>query len=305
MIWTDESIAVSISTFIDKTVEVYNTQLLLKQQAAKVDRSLWELLKTNATPSLLNEGSQISECSENLQNELEIVNNSPDSSQISLINDEQSDLPSSSCLEELQSQSVVVDDNTDITTAYTTADPNFLQITTAERGGSCLLENNFVYTKHRKINNKIHWQCIQRTVCNARIHTLDDTVVARINVHNYEPNSPIFYCAKLKAGIKRNATQSKTGTHSILNNSISELPEGSAVKLPRINILKQTIRRARKRTNNASPEPNSLNYLEIPHAFTKTDKGDRFLLYDSGVTSGNQRILIFGTESNIDVFLYL
>ena len=117
MIFTDESIAVSISTFIDKTVEVYNTQLLLEQQAAEVDRSLWELLRTNAAPSLLNEGSQISECSEKLQNELEIVNNSPDSSQISLINDKQSDLPSSSCIEELQSQSVVVDDNTDITTA--------------------------------------------------------------------------------------------------------------------------------------------------------------------------------------------
>ena len=100
---------------------------MLEQQAAEVDSSLWESLnrrrhnwdtvsqhlygffhrkwlgairdiaiampstvKTNAAPSLLNEGSQISECSENLQNELEIVNNSPDSSQISFIND---DLP--------------------------------------------------------------------------------------------------------------------------------------------------------------------------------------------------------------------
>ena len=223
MIWTDESIAVSISTFIDKMVEIYNTQLLLDRQASEVDRSLWELLKTNST-LLLNEGSQISECSENLQNELEIVNNSPYSSQISLIYDEQSDLPTSSCIEELQSQPVDVDDNTDITTANTTAHPNFLQIATTERGGSCLLENNFVYTKHRKINNKFHWQCFQRMVCNARVHTLDDTVVARINEHNHEPNSPLFHCAKLKAGIKRNASQSQIGPHSTLNNSISELP---------------------------------------------------------------------------------
>ena len=69
----------------------------------------------------LNEGSQISMCSENLQNELEIVNKSPDSSQIFMINDEQSDLLRSSH-RRTKSQSVVVDDNTDITTANTTAE---------------------------------------------------------------------------------------------------------------------------------------------------------------------------------------
>ena len=40
MIWTGESIAVSISIFIDKTVEIYNTQLLLERLVAEIDRSL-------------------------------------------------------------------------------------------------------------------------------------------------------------------------------------------------------------------------------------------------------------------------
>ena len=78
---------------------------------------------------------------------MEIVNNSPNSSQISLINDEQSDL-TSSCIDELQSQTMDMD--LDDNTHNTTAEITILQITTTKRGGSCLMENNFVYTKHRK-----------------------------------------------------------------------------------------------------------------------------------------------------------
>ena len=33
----------------------------------------------------------------------------------------------------------------------------------------------------------------------------------------------------------------------------------------------------------------------------RTDKGLRFLLYDSGLDSGNQRIVVFGTDSNIQI----
>ena len=78
---------------------------------------------------------------------------------------------------------------------------------------------------------------------------------------------------------------------------MSEIDQGFAVKLPKFNSLKQTVRRARKRAANVPPEPNSLSCLELPPSYYKTDKGQRFLLYDSG----NQRILIFGTESNLKI----
>ena len=32
------------------------------------------------------------------------------------------------------------------------------QIKTTERGALLLMENNYVYTKHRTINDKVHWQ---------------------------------------------------------------------------------------------------------------------------------------------------
>ena len=41
--------------------------------------------------------------------------------------------------------------------------------------------------------------------------------------------------------------------------------------------------------------------LEIPELYTLTDKGDLFLLYDSGIQSENQRILIFGSDRDLEM----
>ena len=77
--------------------------------------------------------------------------------------------------------------------------------------------------------------------------------------------------------------------------------EQSAVCLPKLYSLKQTIRRARKRALNVPPEPERFNTLVIPESYKKTNKGDEFLQYDSGTDIEDQRILIFGTASNIEV----
>ena len=117
------------------------------------------------------------------------------------------------------------------------------------------------------------WQCIQRVICKARIHTCENVVVSRNNEHNHESNSANFHCSKLKAGIKRSASETQVGPHSIIANSSSLLEEASAVKLPKLNTLKQTVRRERKRVANVPPEPSSLSSLEFPNIYMRTDKG--------------------------------
>ena len=82
---------------------------------------------------------------------------------------------------------------------------------------------------------------------------------------------------------------------------MKDIREHSAIYLPKLDSLKQTIRRARKRAMNVPTEPETFDTLVIPEAYKKTSKGDRFLLYDSGTGSENQRLLIFGTASNIDM----
>ena len=90
-------------------------------------------------------------------------------------------------------------------------------------------------------------------------------------------------------------------THSALTSSINHLSEEAVVHLPKIDSLKRANVRSRKKYHNVPPEPTSLTNLEIPEFYTITDWGDRFLLYDSEIESENQRMLIFGTERNLEI----
>ena len=77
------------------------------------------------------------------------------------------------------------------------------------------------------------WHCIHRGVCKARLHTKGDLVICKKNVHTHESNSDIFETYRVKAGMKRKASETHEGTHSILSSSINQLSEAAAVSLPR------------------------------------------------------------------------
>ena len=182
-----------------------------------------------------------------------------------------------------------------------TPTPSELALCETSKGGFMLLEGGFSYNKHRVTGDVTQWQCVQRNFCKARLHTKGNEVIARKSIHPHESNSYIFYNNQAKAGMKRKASESQEATHSILTASIGELNEQSAVHLPKINSLKKTIVRSRNKAENVPPEPLSLQYLEIPESYHITKKGQQFLLYDSGAEIGNQRIVIFGTQANVDL----
>ena len=83
-----------------------------------------------------------------------------------------------------------------------------IELTTTERGGKCLVESNFTYAVHRVRvkGDVVHWQCVHRGNCNARIHTMDLKVVRRINEHSPEQNNFIFVSNNVKAKIKEKAS---------------------------------------------------------------------------------------------------
>ena len=176
-----------------------------------------------------------------------------------------------------------------------------LLVTETSKGGLCLQVDGYCYTKHRMTRDVTQWHCIQRGICKARLHTKENVVISKKNEHSHESNSNEFENYRIKAGIKLKASETQEGTHSIITSSINQLNEEAAVHLPKIDTLKRTIVRSRKKSNNVPPEPTSLTSLELSEFYKITDKGDRFLLHDSGFESENQRILIFGTRKNLDM----
>ena len=122
-------------------------------------------------------------------------------------------------------------------------------------------------------------------------------IMKRINQHLHGPDMQKIFCLETKAGVKRKAAHTQDSTHHIVGESVSNITEGTAAKLPKLNSLKRTIQRERIKANFVPVQPQSLVELEIPMDYTIIAKNETFLLYDSGPEE--RRILIFGTHRKI------
>ena len=129
------------------------------------------------------------------------------------------------------------------------------------RGGYKLAENGFLYDKQRKVEEVIHWQCEQRTICVARIFTKDLEIVRRSNDHMHGVDENRISCYETKTQIKRKAELTQDSTHQIVGNSLLSVSEGIVVKLPKLDSLNRTIQRQRQRVLAAPSQP--LNLLEL------------------------------------------
>ena len=93
--------------------------------------------------------------------------------------------------------------------------------------------------------------------------------------------------------MKEHAINSRDAPHYIVSCPSMRVSGAAAVKLPSVANMKRTMCNRRAEKNAGPALPNSHLDLIILEEFTKTIKGDLFLVYDSGPTNG--RILIFAT----------
>ena len=152
----------------------------------------------------------------------------------------------------------------------------------SSRGGPKLAEGGYIYDKQKIYGEITHWQCEKKGECKARLHTKGMTIVKRSNEHFHGPDVQLISCLETKAGLKRKAQETQDTTHHIIGQGVMVLTEGAAAKLPKLESLKRTIRRQRQSTTNFRPQPATLEDLQIPDEYQRTNKGDLFLLFDSG-----------------------
>ena len=141
----------------------------------------------------------------------------------------------------------------------------------------------------------------QRGFCKANIHTKGAEIVKRTNVHLQAPHGRTAICCEVKTRIKRKAINSQDSSHQIVGESPQTISEGVAAKLTKLDSLKRSIQHQRVRHPAALVQPatSTLEHLNLQEEYKKTSKGEQLILYDSG--SGTQRILIFGTQRNLEM----
>ena len=161
-----------------------------------------------------------------------------------------------------------------------------------------LLFNGYLFVKDKQVNTKTYWKCKDfENQCKCRAITVDDEVtnVSREHNHAGDPASTQVY--KFMNEVKDKAENTKDTPHVIISTVASQVSQAVAAALPSTNSMKRSVRRVRQKENIGLVVPLHRKDLVFAEDQTKTNNGDKFLMFDSGPV--DNRMLIFSTDRNL------
>ena len=176
---------------------------------------------------------------------------------------------------------------------------NIMEFTQTSKGKNMLIDGGYMYVFQKDLANDVQsWECTERrkNTCRARVKLLNDQIVDRVNAHTHAPSGTQAEVQKVRVAIKRRAETTLDAPHRIISDGFAQASEAVAVNLPCLNNVRRAVRRYR--ADNAALPANPADRAgipAIPHNYSVTNRGDRFLLHDSGVGDA-ERILLFGTD---------
>ncbi len=129
--------------------------------------------------------------------------------------------------------------------------------------------------------------------CGGRITTKEETVV-KVSEHSHASDVRQAEKRVALSEIRMKAANSNSPPRRIIRSTTAKINTASAVQMPSYNTLCRNIRRLRKNANTTPTIPLVLSDLVLSEPFTRTVKGDLFLLHDNNADVN--RVVIFGTK---------
>lgn len=179
-----------------------------------------------------------------------------------------------------------------------------MEFSQTERGKRLVIKDGYQYVLQKVLaNNDKSYECILRRKgeCKAKIKlTAEDVFSEELNEHTHPPSQTNVEVRKVKASVKERANNCNDTSQQILGDKLQDVSEAAAVNLPAINNMRRNIRRQRQE-HNVQPIPQRREEIPVlPNGYQITNRGDRFLLHDSGVGDVN-RIIVFATDDAIQL----
>ena len=134
-------------------------------------------------------------------------------------------------------------------------------------------------------NDVTSWECEKRRrgECKAKIK-LDEAgnFLERINYHNHAPSETKCEIAKVRANIKRRATETQDPAQVILGIELGGISEAAAINLPVLHHIRRNVRLQRQ-VNQQLPIPaNKEDAPELLLQYQRSYTNEQFLIFDSG-----------------------
>ena len=142
-------------------------------------------------------------------------------------------------------------------------------------------------------NDFTSWECVLRRKGHYKVRAkLDpnDDFVDQTNQHTHPPNQTNCEVAKVRAGIKRLATETVMTNQQILAEQLGEISEGAAINLPAVENLRCNICSVHEERNLPPLPINIAAIPALPIEFQTTTSGDWFFFFDSGAGAADRII---------------
>ena len=93
------------------------------------------------------------------------------------------------------------------------------------------------------------WLCHEDGRCRARIQTLQETVLKKINEHTHPPSAVTLEVKKAKTYVHQRAENTYEAASTIINKSLENLSQAAAAQLPNRQAMRKAILRKRNAVN--------------------------------------------------------
>jgi hypothetical protein len=157
----------------------------------------------------------------------------------------------------------------------------------SQKNGKLLLCDGYRYRKDKARLNSTSWR-YTKTGCKGRLLVTGENYKKATNEHNHGPEK-----------IRKSAVSFEERPRAIIQACSSNNSEEAYAQIQSYDAARRTIQRQRNKilTRNTTRNKN-ISEIDINEEYKKTDRGEKFLLYDSG-NNDNNRIIMFGTARNI------
>ena len=177
-----------------------------------------------------------------------------------------------------------------------------MEFTLAERGSRMVIKDGYAYIFQKTLTND--FKCYEsffkrKGQWKAKIKlSVDDAFLNQLNKHIQPPSQTRVEATKIKAGIKYRAGNTNYTSQQILGSELRNVSEATVVALPSLNNMKHNIRRQRDDHNMPAVRQQREGIPVLPNNYQVTNRGDRFLLFNSCVGDVN-RLIIFAINDAI------
>ena len=175
-----------------------------------------------------------------------------------------------------------------------------MEVIRTPQGGNKLIHGDYTYIVKKRSATSIRWACTKAKShgCKGGLTTDNPSGNPRsIKEHNHLSSGMDVELSKFRQAMKEASESNYAGnTANIMASHLHNLSQDALAATPSTSAMKRDIQRHKAKSRPSEPQTLLDIDLQPPWTTTGGENPEMFLLHDSGIAAGDDRMLVFGTD---------